>query len=246
MARHVILIEGNICAGKTTLTGHLNRNPGCFGEFLGEGEEFRSIVEFIDQSWLQLFYRDRSRYTSWFEKSCLIGRIGRHFVAKEHRGIVLFDRGMLGGASTFCRNSFEDGFLRYNQWMEYQQMLRSGLDDLDRSEQKRWLEQLLVYLRVRDVGVLQRRQRCRDTEGEVIPAGYLERIGELYEEFIAGIGRIYGDYGLKPPRVLTVDAEADFFEDGSFLQQVTERIAGALREERAGAGSRSSTGSPGR
>ena len=48
-----------------------------------------------------------AKYTSWFEKSCLIGRIGRHFVAKEHRGIVLFDRGMLGGASTFCRNSFE-------------------------------------------------------------------------------------------------------------------------------------------
>ncbi len=230
MAKYVILIEGNICAGKTTLTGHLKENKHCFDEFLDDGEELKTIVEFIDYSWLQLFYRNRSKYTSWFEKSCLIGRIGRHFVAKEHRGIVLFDRGMLGGASTFCRNSFEDGFLRYNQWMEYGQMLRSGLDDLDRSRQGRWLERLLVYLRVRDVSVLQHRQRCRETAGEDIPAGYLERIGGLYEEFISDIGRVYNGYGLKPPKVLTVDAEVDFFGDSSFLGEVTGRIVETLRQ----------------
>jgi len=234
MAKQVILIEGNICAGKTTLTNYLNDNRARFDEFLDPGEEFRSIVEFIDHSWLQLFYRDRGKYTSWFEKSCLIGRIGRHFVAKEHRGIVLFDRGMLGGASTFCRNSFEDGFLRYNHWQEYQQMLRSGLDDLDRSEQGRWLERLLIYLRVGDVGVLRHRQRCRSTAGEDIPAGYLERIGELYEGFIADIGGIYNGYGLKPPRVLTIDAEVDFLEDKSRLEEVMGRILETLRRETAG------------
>jgi len=238
MARYVILIEGNICAGKTTLTNYLRENSRRFEEFLRPEESLKTIVEFIDQSWLQLFYRDRSRYTSWFEKSCLIGRIGRHFVAKEHPGIVLFDRGMLGGASTFCRNSFEDGFLRYDQWMEYGQMLRSGLDDLDRSRQELWLERLLVYLRIRDVSVLQNRQRCRDTAGEEIPAGYLERIGGLYEEFIGGIGRVYNSYGLKPPRVLTVDAEADFFGDRTFLEEVTDRIVEALRREEIGAGTR--------
>ena len=190
---------------------------------------FRSIVEFIDHSWLQLFYRDRKKYTSWFEKSCLIGRIGRHFIAREHKGIVFFDRGMLGGASTFCRNSFEEGFLRYNQWMEYQQMLRSGLDDLDRTVQDEWLEQLLIYLKVDDVEVLQRRNRIRDTEGEDIPAGYLARIGDLYERFIDNIEEIYNDYGLKPPRVLTVDASVDFLQDESYLTSMLAEITGSLR-----------------
>ena len=102
MAKYVVLIEGNICAGKTTLVNYINHHSNLFEEFLGDGEEFRMIVEFIDHSWLQLFYRDRKKYTSWFEKSCLIGRIGRHFVAREHNGIVFFDRGMLGGASTLA------------------------------------------------------------------------------------------------------------------------------------------------
>ena len=230
MAKYVVLIEGNICAGKTTLTNYIKENRDRFDEFLGEGEDFKFIVEFIDHSWLQLFYRDRGKYTSWFEKSCLIGRIGRHFVAREMEGIAFFDRGMLGGASTFCRNSFEDGFLRYNQWMEYQQMLRSGLDDLDRSRQETWLEQLLIYLQVDDVNILQRRNRVRDTEGEDIPAGYLERIGQLYEKFIDNIDQTYNDYGLKPPRVLTIDASVDFLDDPQYLAGMMARIIGALGE----------------
>ncbi len=229
MAKYVVLIEGNICAGKTTLVNYINQHPNRFEEFLGDGEEFRMIVEFIDHSWLQLFYRDRKKNTSWFEKSCLIGRIGRHFVARAHKGIVFFDRGMLGGASTFCRNSFEEGYLRYNQWMEYQQMLRSGLDDLDRSGQREWLEQLIVYLKVDDVEVLQRRNRIRDTEGEDIPAGYLSRIGELYERYIGNIDVIYNDYGLNPPRVLTVDASVDFLQDESYLTSMLDEITGSMR-----------------
>lgn len=230
MAKFVVLIEGNICAGKTTLTNYIKEHISRFDEFLGEGEELKTIVEFIDHSWLQLFYRDRQKYTSWFEKSCLIGRIGRHFVAKAHRGIAMFDRGMLGGASTFCRNSFEEGFLRYNHWMEYQQMLRSGLDDLDRSEQKQWLEQLLVYLRVDDVEVLQRRNKIRSTEGEDIPAGYLERIGSLYEKFIGNIEEIYTDYGLNPPRVLTLDGTVDFLDDEKYLSQMLDEITAAFHQ----------------
>ena len=229
MAKYVVLIEGNICAGKTTLVNYINRHPNHFEEFLGDGEEFRMIVEFIDHSWLQLFYRDRKKYTSWFEKSCLIGRIGRHFVARAHKGIVFFDRGILGGASTFCRNSFEEGYLRYNQWMEYQQMLRSGLDDLDRTMQKEWLEQLIIYLKVDDVEVLQRRNRFRNTEGEDIPAGYLSRISELYDRYIGNIDEIYNDYGLNPPRVLTLDASVDFLQDESYLTSMLAEITGSMK-----------------
>ena len=231
MAKYVVLIEGNICAGKTTLVNYINGHPDHFEEFLGDGEEFRMIVEFIDHSWLQLFYRDRKKYTSWFEKSCLIGRIGRHFIAREHKGIVFFDRGMLGGASTFGLNSFEEGYLRYNQWMEYQQMLRSGLDDLDRTGQKEWIEQLIVYLKVDDVEVLQRRNRIRNTEGEDIPAGYLSRIGELYDRYIENIDEIYNEYGLNPPRVLTLDGSVDFLQDKSFLTSMMDEITGSMGKD---------------
>ena len=229
MANYVVLIEGNICAGKTTLVNHINENKSRFDEFLGEGESINSIVEFIDQSWLQLFYQDRKKYSSWFEKSCLIGRIGRHFIAKAHQGIVFFDRGMLGGGMTFCKNSFDEGFLRYDQWSEYQQMLRSGLDDLDRSEQKQWMEQLLVYLRLDDIEKLEKRNAIRNTEGENIPTEYLIRINHLYEKFIDNIEEIYDSYGLKPPNVLTFDASVEFLQDSSYLTYILDSIINHIR-----------------
>ena len=229
MAKFVILIEGNICAGKTTLVKHINENRDRFDEFLDEGQEVKTIVEFIDQSWLQLFYQDRKKYSSWFEQSCLIGRIGRHFVAKAHEGVVFFDRGMLGGAMTFCKNSFDEGFLRYDQWSEYQQMLRSGLDDLDRSEQNQWLEQLLVYLRIEDIDKLKRRNEIRNTEGETIPTEYLIRINALYDRFIDNIEEIYDGYGLAPPNVLTFDASVEFLQDGSYLTYILDSVINNIR-----------------
>jgi deoxyadenosine/deoxycytidine kinase len=234
MAKFVVLIEGNICAGKTTLIRYIQEHQELFQEFVDEGEQVKTIVEFIDHSWLKLFYQDRRKYSSWFEKSCLIGRIGRHFVAKDHKGLVFFDRGMLGGALTFCKNSFDEGYLRYDQWTEYLQMLRSGLDDLDRSEQDKWLEQLIVYLQVKDIDTLVRRSRTRNTEGEVVPAEYLARINDLYEDFIRNVDRIYRDYGLRPPEILNIDASVEFLNEEAYLKYIVDsiiqRIRGRLRD----------------
>ncbi len=229
MADFVVLIEGNICAGKTTLIKYIEEHKDLFAEFLPENGSVKTIVEFIDHSWLKLFYKDRKKYSSWFEKSCLIGRIGRHFVAKEHKGLVFFDRGMLGGALTFCKNSFDEGYLRYDQWNEYLQMLRSGLDDLDRSEQGRWLEQLIVYLQVKDVDTLIRRQKTRATEGEIIPREYLERINALYEDFINNVDRIYPEYGLRPPDVLIIDGSVEFLNEEAYLKYIVDSIIQRIR-----------------
>lgn len=230
MARFVVLIEGNICAGKTTLVKYIQGHPDLFQEFAEADEEVKTIVEFIDHSWLKLFYRDRKKYSSWFEKSCLIGRIGRHFVAKDHKGLVFFDRGILGGALTFCKNSFDEGFLRHDQWGEYLQMLRSGLDDLDRSQQDQWLEQLIVYLQVKDINTLTRRSKIRSTEGEVVPAEYLQRINGLYEDFIGNVNMIYKDYGLKAPGILNIDASVEFLNEEAYLKYIVDSIIQRIRE----------------
>ena len=236
MARFVVLIEGNICAGKTTLVKYIQEHKELFQEFIEPGEEVRTIVEFIDHSWLKLFYKDRKKYSSWFEKSCLIGRIGRHFVAKDHKGLVFFDRGILGGALTFCKNSFDEGFLRHDQWGEYLQMLRSGLDDLDRSQQDQWLEQLIVYLQVKDIDTLTRRSKIRSTEGEVIPADYLQRINGLYEDFISNVNSIYRDYGLKAPEILNIDASVEFLNEDAYLKYIVDSIIQRIRGKIKNAG----------
>lgn len=95
MAKLVILIAGNICAGKSTLINYLQENKDLFSNVLDNDEELRTINEFIDPESLKLFYKDRRKYSSIFEFSCLSGRIVRHSVAEHHNGIVLFDRGII-------------------------------------------------------------------------------------------------------------------------------------------------------
>ena len=125
---------------------------------------------------------------------------------------------------TFCRNSFNEGFLRFDQWEEYERMLRSGLDDLDRSEQDQWLEQLIVYLRIDDIDKLRTRNAIRNTKGENVPSEYLIRINELYEKFMNRIPDIYQEYGLKPPELLTFDATVEFLSNVSYLDYILDSI----------------------
>ena len=106
MAKHVILIEGTICAGKTITVEYLKNNKEQFNQFLENGEHVTTLSEFVDPIGVELFYHDRKKYSGIFEDSCRMGKLNRHLKAKEGSGIYIFDRGMIGGAETFSKNSF--------------------------------------------------------------------------------------------------------------------------------------------
>ncbi|MBI4152667.1 deoxynucleoside kinase [Candidatus Woesearchaeota archaeon] len=230
MARFVLLIEGNICAGKSEFVQYIDGHKDEFAAFQKAGEEVVNIPEFVDDEALKLFYHNMHRYTNIFERSCLTGRQVRHMKAKEGKGIYIFDRGMIGGAETFARNSFQEGFSTHRAYQRYLADLKDGLDQLDRTRQESWLEQLIVYLRVPDVKVLQERQRQRNTTGEVIPAGYLDRLNRLYDRYILGSAEIYPEYGVRAPQIIEIDATVDFRENVEYHPQILKQITTKMRE----------------
>jgi deoxyadenosine/deoxycytidine kinase len=227
MADYVILVEGNICSGKSSFCEYLQKNHN--GALAGA----KVHLEFIDPVALELFYFDRKKrakhydkraHTELFENSCLQGRINRHAKAKIISGVHIFDKGMLSGAETFCKNSFQEGYLSNEGHEHYHRTLRRALDQLDRTQQNKWLESLMVYFRVEDVSILQQRQKLRNTRGESLPAGYLNRINTLEEEFIANLGNVYSSYGLRAPELLIVDGSVDFNKHPKHHQKTLEKI----------------------
>ncbi len=224
MADNVILIAGNICAGKTEFVKYVEEKSAVLNRFVDEHEQVQVVKEFVDDAALQLFYRNRKEHTWLFEESCLNGRIARHLTSKHQSGIHLFDRGMIEGAETFARNSYEEGYLSWSDYQNYFNQLRRGLDVLDRTQQASWLEQLVVYFEVKDVTLLQERKMKRDTKGENIPAGYLQRINDLYSEMFDNAPLVYSKYGVAAPKVIKVDASVDFNEDEGYHGRVFDMI----------------------
>src|SRR3989344_5574450 len=139
MAKFTLLIEGNICAGKSEFVHYIDSHKDEFADFLKAGEEVVSIPEFVDHEALELFYHDMHRYTNIFERSCLTGRQVRQMKAKEGKGIYIFDRSMIGGAETFAKNSFQEGFFSHAAYGRYVDDLKESLDALDRTQQESWL-----------------------------------------------------------------------------------------------------------
>ena len=230
MAKQTILIAGNICAGKTDLVSYIEKHKNKLNPFLEDDENVSIIPEFIDPTALELFYKDRKEHSVTFEDSCLRGRINRHLKAKYSTGICIFDRGMIEGAETFSKNSFQEGFLSHDNYESYIRNLKRGLDQLDRTQQPKWLEQLVVYLRIDDEDVLVKRQKQRATANEVIDPEYLKTINKMYESFFSNIKAVYAQYAVKAPRVITVDATKNFNEDKNYHTKILNQIVEEMEE----------------
>ena len=229
MARKVIGLIGNIGAGKSTLGAFLTSERG--RRLLDQrvpGANVRYFHETVDDCAKELFYQDRESFSDALEVIQARLRVLRHTVAFNHTGIAMFDRTLIEGSETFRRNSFNDGYLTHQANEEYDRIVKQAADRLGRSadKQPRWLETLLVYLRVQDPELLQARQTRRgDAKEGVIPISYLKAMNDRYEEFVGEIQESYGRWGLRAPEVLVLDGTRNIHTEPGCLEEHTERIA---------------------
>jgi deoxyadenosine/deoxycytidine kinase len=237
MAKLVVLVAGNISSGKTTLVDYLVNNKQLFDPFLAEGESLLVNKEFIDSEALKLFYSGQMKkdpnYMDSFERICLEGRIVRHILAKDHQGIVIFDRGIIEGAETFAANSCAQGFLTYSAYRDYTDRMRDAFDKMSRlaEEQPKWLESLVVYLEVNThdaANILAQRQKNRGTSGEDISPEYLAQINARYAELMGNIDKVYRHYGLNPPKLIKIDASVDMKKNSSYIESNAQRIVAEI------------------
>ncbi len=229
MARKVIGIIGNIGAGKSTLGAFLSSDRGRrILESHVPNPNVRYFHETVDECAKELFYQDRESFSDALEVIQARLRVLRHKVAFNHPGLAIFDRTLIEGSETFRRNSFTDGYLTHQANEEYDRIVKEATDKLGRSaeRQSRWLETLLVYLRVQDPEVLQARQTRRgDVKEGVIPIAYLKAMNDRYEEYVGKIAEAYGRWGLKAPEVLILDGTRNIHTDPTCLEEHTERVA---------------------
>ncbi len=174
--RTMILFEGNIAAGKSTVGKRLAES-GLFGfveEPVGawQGE--------FDENLLELFYRDTSRWAFTFQLAAFTTRAKTWtevLSRTDHRNVVL-ERSIYCDRYVFAKNCFQSGLMKKTEWQLYCKLWE-------------WLESnwctqpnKIVYLRTPAEVCRDRIEARGRSEEASIPLEYLRDLEALHDEWL--------------------------------------------------------------
>jgi deoxyadenosine/deoxycytidine kinase len=208
MTKHLLLVAGNIGAGKTSITERIGARLG-----------FRTGYESVsDNPYLPEFYRDMRSWSFHLQIFFLGHRARQHLDMATGDQSAILDRSIYEDARIFARALHHMGNLSERDYLTYNRVFELVTHSLPSPD-------LLIYLKA-PVSTLLQRIRSRGREIETgITAGYLGLLDQFYEEWIDA-------YDHSP--VLTIRSDdLDFVNKPGHLDIVIQRIQDKLsgREE---------------
>jgi deoxyadenosine/deoxycytidine kinase len=203
MAKHLILVAGNIGAGKTSLTERI-------GARLGWWTGYESVA---DNPYLSDFYGDMHAWSFHLQIFFLGHRADQYLEASRDARSSILDRSIYEDAHIFARALHHMGNLAERDYLAYRHLYELVVEGLPRPD-------LLIYLKA-PVPVLMNRIRRRARNMETgISADYLALLDTFYDEWL-------GTFDLCP--VLTIHTDdLDYVSQSAHLDTVVQRIQDKL------------------
>jgi len=172
----MILFEGNIAAGKSTV-----------GRRLAESDLFGFVEEPVgawqqdfEENLLDLFYRDTNRWAFTFQLAAFTTRAKTWtevLALVDHRNVVL-ERSIYCDRYVFAKNCYQSGLMKKTEWQLYCKLWD-------------WLESnwcaepdKIVYLRTPAEVCLERIEARGRSEESTIPIEYLRDLEVLHDEWL--------------------------------------------------------------
>ncbi|KAA3647071.1 MAG: deoxynucleoside kinase [Chloroflexi bacterium] len=203
MTKRLIVVAGNIGAGKTSLTQ-------CLGERLGWDTGFESVT---DNPYLADFYEDMAAWSFHLQVFHLGHRSNQLQAAADAPGSNILDRSLYEDYEIFTKALHKLGNISDRDFLAYEQVYDLVVKGLPAPD-------LLLYLKCPVEVLLERiRQRGRDIETG-ITLDYLNLLESLYEDWMS-------HYELSPVLTIPTD-DLNFVERASHLDIVIERIQHTL------------------
>jgi deoxyadenosine/deoxycytidine kinase len=203
MAKHLVLVAGNIGAGKTSLTERI-------GARLGWHTSYESVA---DNPYLSDFYADMRAWSFHLQVFFLGHRAEQYLEAAQDARSAILDRSIYEDFYIFARALHHMGNVAERDYLSYQRLFDLVVNSLPRPD-------LLIYLKA-PVSVLMNRihKRARNMETG-ITANYLTLLDSFYEEWLSA-------FDLCP--VLTIQSDdLDFVHQPKHLEVVAQRIQDKL------------------
>jgi deoxyadenosine/deoxycytidine kinase len=203
MAKRLVLVAGNIGAGKTSITEKL-------GERLGWRTGYESVE---DNPFLPDFYADMKQWSFHLQVFFLGHRAEQHNNAHAFNGSAILDRSIYEDFYIFTRALRQLGNMSEREYKAYKRVFDLVVKGLPSPD-------LLVYLWAPVEVLVERiRSRGRDIEGG-ITHDYLALLESFYDEWLR-------NFDLCP--VLTIRSnDLNFVDNPAHLDIVIERVNKAL------------------
>ncbi len=203
MAKRLVLVAGNIGAGKTSITERI-------GERLDWETGYESVA---DNPYLPDFYADMAKWSFHLQVFFLGHRAKQHQDAANAPGSAILDRSIYEDFYIFTRALRQMGNMNERDYLSYKRIFDQVVSGLPAPD-------LLVYLSA-PVDVLLHRinSRGREMESSISP-DYLKLLESYYEEWL---------HNFDDCPVLTIRSnDLNFVDDPADLEVVVERIQKAL------------------
>lgn len=205
MTKRLILVAGNIGAGKTSLTERI-------GDRLGWRTAFESVV---DNPYLPDFYKDMHAWSFHLQIYFLGHRADQHLELAADTQSAICDRSIYEDAYIFARALNTLGNLNERDYMAYRRLFELVVRNLPPPD-------LLIYLRA-PVPVLMERIRLRARNIETgITAEYLTLLEGYYDEWMS-------TFDVCPVLTIKTD-DLDFVHKtqhmDTVVQYIQEKLAG--------------------
>lgn len=203
MAKHLVLVAGNIGVGKTSLAERI-------GQRLGWHSGYESVA---DNPYLADFYGDMRAWSFHLQVFFLGHRADQYLEAVRDRRSAIMDRSIYEDFHIFARALHHLGNMAERDYLSYRRVYELVVASLPTPS-------LLVYLKAPvEVLMARIRHRARDMETG-ITSSYLKLLDNYYDEWLAG-------FDLCP--VLTVRSDdLDYVHQARHLDTVVSRIQARL------------------
>lgn len=208
MAKHFVLVAGNIASGKTSLTE-------CLGRQLGWTTAYESVD---DNPYLSDFYAEMKAWAFHLQVFFLGHRAKQHMALSRASESAIIDRSIYEDAEIFARAALELGTVTERDYQTYRQVFDLVVGGLASPD-------LLIFLHA-PVDVLLDRIQSRGREMERgVSEEYLKLLESFYQEWLT-------EFDLCPVLSIRTD-DLDFVHKLQHLEIVIGRIQDKLlgREE---------------
>ena len=207
-------LQGNIGSGKSTIFKYLQDTlPNCYSQdivFVDEPvDEWSNIKNSDDQSILELFYKNKKRYSFTFQMMAYITRLvllRENIKQNKPDSLAISERSLYSDKHVFAKMLYDTGYMNKVEYTIYEKWFNEFNKVCKREK--------YIYIRT-SPEIANARILKRGRQGGTIPLDYIKKCHEYHENWLKKVDA---------NNILIIDGDVDIFDHPEKLLEWRECI----------------------